>query len=67
MQKKTVKESTISTRIYYYQRWLVPYFSLFSFSHVDMACGIIHVVLKKVAVVVRRTSKGTNKQTLASW
>ena len=27
-----------------------------------MACSIIHVVLKKVAVVVRRTSKGMNKQ-----
>lgn len=28
-------------------------------SHVEMACSIVHVVLKKVAVVVRRTSKGT--------
>lgn len=27
-------------------------------SHVEMACSIVHVVLKKVAVVVRRTSKG---------
>ena len=27
-----------------------------------MACSIIHVVLKKVAVVVRRTSKGKYKQ-----
>ncbi len=26
-----------------------------------MACSIIHVVLKKVAVVVRRTSKGEKK------
>ena len=30
------------------------------FSHVEMACGIIHVVLKKVAVIIRRTSKGEN-------
>lgn len=31
-------------------------------SHVDMACSIIHVVLKKVAVVVRRTSKGSKNK-----
>ncbi|XP_068758297.1 uncharacterized protein [Montipora capricornis] len=31
--------------------------SLHHTSHVEMACGIIHVVLKKVDVVIRRTSK----------
>lgn len=30
----------------------------FPVSHVEMASGIIHVVLKKVAVIIRRTSKG---------
>ena len=39
-------------------------FALFCFafiSHVEMACGIIHVVLKKVDVVIRRTSKSKNR------
>jgi len=31
-------------------------------SHIDMACSIIHVVLKKVAVVIRRTSKGSKNK-----
>lgn len=30
----------------------------FPFSHVEMACSIIQIVMKKVAVVIRRTSKG---------
>lgn len=33
----------------------------FFFSHVEMACGVILVVLKKVSVVVRRLSKGESK------
>ncbi|KAJ7379404.1 Katanin p80 WD40 repeat-containing subunit B1 [Desmophyllum pertusum] len=31
-------------------------------SHVEMACSILHVVLKKVAAVARRTSKGTKNK-----
>ena len=27
-------------------------------NNVEMACNVVHVVLKKVAVVVRQTSKG---------
>jgi len=40
--------------------WLKKLFVFFCFpvSHVEMASGIIHIVLKKVAVIIRRTSKG---------
>ena len=37
---------------------LFRFFFCFPVSHVEMASGIIHVVLKKVAVIIRRTSKG---------
>ena len=30
-------------------------------NNVEMACNVVHVVLKKVAVVVRQTSKGEGK------
>ena len=37
----------------------------FTCSHVEMACGVIQVVLKKVAIVIRRTSKGNKIEILA--
>ena len=37
----------------------------FPCSHVEMACGVIQVVLKKVAIVIRRTSKGNKLEILA--
>ena len=36
----------------------------FPSSHVEMACGVIQVVLKKVAIVIRRTSKGNKLEIL---
>ncbi|XP_067025512.1 uncharacterized protein [Acropora muricata] len=36
--------------------------SLHHTSHVEMACGVIQVVLKKVAIVIRRTSKANKNK-----
>ena len=47
-----IKQST------FWLKKLFVFFFCFSVSHVEMASGIIHVVLKKVAVIIRRTSKG---------